>query len=194
MMDDRDYNFDDHPSLDASLEDFEHDTTRNSPIFDLPSQHSGFRDDDVDGSINSEGTSDEADKTKEQPPWSPPGLRGYDYVPRSSWYRHQPYPYTYGRGSGSDSYLDKLDLRPSVGNSKNSRRGQPQSRDGSSWQFEDAKKEGTGTGTSTSRKEGEIEQPVALVNQSQSESSGTADQLSNCRDFSLSLSLSLSFN
>lgn len=71
--------FDDHPSLSASLEDFEHNENR-SPIFALPSQHSGFKSDDSEA--GAESISDE--------PWSPPGFK-----PQSagkSWYRHQPYP------------------------------------------------------------------------------------------------------
>lgn len=43
-MDELLHEFDAHPSLQASLEDFEHD--ERSPVFGLPSQHSGFRSED----------------------------------------------------------------------------------------------------------------------------------------------------
>ncbi|KAL8952157.1 MAG: hypothetical protein Q9222_001911 [Ikaeria aurantiellina] len=66
--------FDDHPSLSASLEDFE-----RSPTFGLPSQHSGFKSEEseVEGDSNSEG------------PWSPPAWRRP--AAEAGWYRHQPY-------------------------------------------------------------------------------------------------------
>ena len=69
--------FDDHPSLSASLEDFEHEN--RSPLLELPSQHSGFKSDEseADADSNSEG------------PWSPPWNR---QNPAGGWYRHQPYP------------------------------------------------------------------------------------------------------
>ena len=69
--------FDDHPSLSASLEDFEHHD--RSPTFALPSQHSGFKSDESepDAESNSEG------------PWSPPAWRRKCAAP--GWYRHQPY-------------------------------------------------------------------------------------------------------
>ncbi|KAL1997709.1 hypothetical protein VTN02DRAFT_994 [Thermoascus thermophilus] len=73
MDDDLDNAFDDHPSLSASLEDFAATCTthiRRPPLFDLPSQHSGFR-------------SDESDAGDDPPPsgepWSPPGFRGHDF-------------------------------------------------------------------------------------------------------------------
>jgi hypothetical protein len=64
-MDLLDQAFDDHPSLSASLEDFE--------------QHSGFRSDESepDAESNSEG------------PWSPPAWRKPNNA--AHWYRHQPY-------------------------------------------------------------------------------------------------------
>ncbi|KAJ5084064.1 hypothetical protein NUU61_008643 [Penicillium alfredii] len=81
MLDELDV-FDDHPSLDASLEDFESNSNAHrSPLLDLPSQHSGFRSEDSDGEIE--------DPAGER--WSPPGLRRHDYVQGSGWYRHQPY-------------------------------------------------------------------------------------------------------
>ncbi|KAL4781612.1 hypothetical protein BJX76DRAFT_359732 [Aspergillus varians] len=84
MLDELDNVFDDHPSLDASLEDFENTSNAHrSPIFGLPSQHSGFRSEESDG--------EEDDTTPVGERWSPPGFRRYDYVPGSAWYRHQPY-------------------------------------------------------------------------------------------------------
>ncbi|KAL8812668.1 MAG: hypothetical protein Q9223_000570 [Gallowayella weberi] len=69
--------FDDHPSLAASLEDFEHN--ERSPTFGMPSQHSGFKSEESEpeGDSNSEG------------PWSPPAWRRQ--VADAGWYRHQPY-------------------------------------------------------------------------------------------------------
>lgn len=69
--------FDDHPSLAASLEDFEHND--RSPTFGLPSQHSGFK---------SGGSEPEADSNSEGP-WSPPAWRRQ--TADAAWYRHQPY-------------------------------------------------------------------------------------------------------
>lgn len=79
---DLDTAFDDHPSLAASLEDFE-EQDRRSPLFDLPSQHSGFRS-DRDGSEMDDHSSNGA-------PWSPPGFKPRTSV-ASSWFRHEPYP------------------------------------------------------------------------------------------------------
>lgn len=78
-MDLLDQAFDDHPSLSASLEDFEH-TDNRSPVFAIPSQHSGFRSDESepDAESNSEG------------PWSPPAWRKPNNN-AAHWYRHQPY-------------------------------------------------------------------------------------------------------
>ena len=70
--------YDDHPSLSASLEDFEHN--ERSPVFDLPSQHSGFK------SENSESEEEEVSEGV----WSPPAWRQHN--PAGGWYRHQPYP------------------------------------------------------------------------------------------------------
>lgn len=69
--------FDDHPSLSASLEDFEHND--RSPTFGLPSQHSGFKTDDSEP---------EGDSTSEGP-WSPPAWRRQ--ATDTGWYQHQPY-------------------------------------------------------------------------------------------------------
>lgn len=91
-MDLLDEAFDDHPSLSASLEDFEHNENR-SPPFALPSQHSGFKSDDSEAGAAS--VSDE--------PWSPPAWRAQS--PGKNWYRHQPYSTQNGSlkppGSGS---------------------------------------------------------------------------------------------
>lgn len=105
MLDDLDNVFDDHPSLDASLEDFENNSdARRSPLFGLPSQHSGFRADDSD-----DGEAEDSTPAPCADRWSPPGFRRYDrHVRKSGWYRHQ--PYAHGR---EDSKL--LDLKPTVG-------------------------------------------------------------------------------
>ncbi|KAI4177346.1 MAG: hypothetical protein LQ343_000326 [Gyalolechia ehrenbergii] len=68
---------DNHPSLSASLEDFEHND--RSPTFGLPSQHSGFK---------SEESEPEGDSTSEGP-WSPPAWRRQ--TNDAGWYQHQPY-------------------------------------------------------------------------------------------------------
>ncbi|KAL4893199.1 hypothetical protein BDV59DRAFT_33242 [Aspergillus ambiguus] len=100
MLDELDNVFDDHPSLDASLEDFEnHSNAHRSPVFGLPSQHSGFRSEESDG--------DDDDSTPNGERWSPPGFRRYDYVQGSGWYRHQPY--------GRKPDPDRLVLKPTVG-------------------------------------------------------------------------------
>ena len=77
--------FDDHPSISASLEDFEHNENRSptSPTFALPSQHSGFKSDES-----------EADAESSDGPWSPPGGPPAAWKRDSTvggWYRHQPY-------------------------------------------------------------------------------------------------------
>lgn len=70
--------YESHPSLSASLEDFE-TNEQASPVFRVPSQRSGFKSDEseADAASNSEG------------PWSSPGWRRSDAG--SGWYRHQPY-------------------------------------------------------------------------------------------------------
>ncbi|KAG6991333.1 geranylgeranyl transferase type-2 subunit beta [Physcia stellaris] len=70
--------YESHPSLSASLEDFENNENR-SPLFGLPSQHSGFKSEDSDA--DAESVSEE--------PWSPPAWRN---SATGGWYRHQPYP------------------------------------------------------------------------------------------------------
>ena len=71
--------YDDHPSLSASLEDFEHN--ERSPVFGLPSQHSGFKSEDSDS---------ESEEAVSEEPWSPPAWRQQNAA--GGWYRHQPYP------------------------------------------------------------------------------------------------------
>lgn len=71
--------YDDHPSLSASLEDFEHND--RSPVFGLPSQHSGFK---------SEESELESEEAVSEEPWSPPAWRQPNAA--GGWYRHQPYP------------------------------------------------------------------------------------------------------
>ncbi|KAI9934988.1 hypothetical protein ASPWEDRAFT_663686 [Aspergillus wentii DTO 134E9] len=100
MLDELDNVFDDHPSLDASLEDFENNSNAHrSPMFGLPSQHSGFRSEESEG--------EEEDLTPNGERWSPPGFRRYDYVQGSGWYRHQPYLRKIDQ--------DRLSLKPTVG-------------------------------------------------------------------------------
>lgn len=100
MLDELDNVFDDHPSLDASLEDFENNSNAHrSPLFGLPSQHSGFRSEDSDGEIDDPNANER---------WSPPGLRQHDYVQGSGWYRHQPYP-------RQGNMNERLELRPTIG-------------------------------------------------------------------------------
>ena len=71
--------YDDHPSLSASLEDFEHN--ERSPVFGLPSQHSGFK--------SSEDSESEDEPVSEEP-WSPPAWRQQNAA--GGWYGHNPYP------------------------------------------------------------------------------------------------------
>ena len=70
--------YESHPSLSASLEDFENNENR-SPLFSLPSQHSGFKSEESEA--DAESNSGE--------PWSPPAWRN---SAAGGWYRHQPYP------------------------------------------------------------------------------------------------------
>ena len=70
--------FESHPSLSASLEDFENNDN-TSPVFRLPSQHSGFKSEDSDADAASSS----------EPPWSPQHWKRPDTG--SGWYRHQPY-------------------------------------------------------------------------------------------------------
>ena len=70
--------FESHPSLSASLEDFENNENP-SPVFRVPSHHSGFKSEESDADVASNSSG----------PWSPPGWRPSDAG--SGWYRHQPY-------------------------------------------------------------------------------------------------------
>lgn len=101
MLDELDNVFDDHPSLDASLEDFENNSNAHrSPVFGLPSQHSGFRSEESDG--------EEDDATPNGDRWSPPGLRQYEHAQQNNgWYRRQPYMRKVDH--------DRLLLKPTVG-------------------------------------------------------------------------------
>lgn len=92
-IDSLDQEFDDHPSLSASLEDFEHNETR-SPLFGLPSQHSGFKSEESEADV--ESTS--------EGPWSPPAWKKQNAA--GGWYRHQPYP------------SDNRNLKPRLSNSR----------------------------------------------------------------------------
>ena len=70
--------FDEHPSLAASLEDFESSSdTAQSPTFQIASQHSGFRSGIAD--IDSE-----PELSDSNGPWSPPAWRR----PTSGWFQH----------------------------------------------------------------------------------------------------------
>jgi hypothetical protein len=88
--------FESHPSLSASLEDFENNENP-SPAFRPPSQHSGFK--------SEESEADAASNLDE--PWSPPAWKRSDNG--SAWYRHQPYaqispsPRLTFSGNGSNS-------------------------------------------------------------------------------------------
>ncbi|OGE51528.1 hypothetical protein PENARI_c013G10865 [Penicillium arizonense] len=102
MLDELDNVFDDHPSLDASLEDFESNTNpHRSPMFGLPSQHSGFRSEESDGEDG-----DLEDPAQER--WSPPGFQ-HEYAQGSGWYRHQPYL------RKGNPQTERLQLKPTVG-------------------------------------------------------------------------------
>ncbi|KAI9670451.1 MAG: hypothetical protein M1829_004774 [Trizodia sp. TS-e1964] len=77
-MDALDGIFDDHPSLTASLDDFEHhgatSEPQRSPLFGIPSHYSGFK---------SEYAESDLQESDSGGPWNPPGIGG--------WLRHQPY-------------------------------------------------------------------------------------------------------
>lgn len=69
------HEFDDHPSIAASLEDFESSEPRHSPILDIPSHHSGFKAADLE---SEPGSSDSAG------PWSPPAW----HRPATGWFNN----------------------------------------------------------------------------------------------------------
>ncbi|KAH2939880.1 hypothetical protein KXW15_005263 [Aspergillus fumigatus] len=126
---------DDHPSLDASLEDFENNSNAHrSPVFGLPSQHSGFR--------SEESECEEEDTTPNGERWSPPGFRRYDYVQGSGWYRHQPYV---RKGEN-----DRPVLKPTVGVSPSlSREASPQYEDAIETPLVKKRSESADTGDAT---------------------------------------------
>ncbi|KAI9770411.1 MAG: hypothetical protein M1840_003297 [Geoglossum simile] len=70
-MDALDNVFDDHPSLSVSLEDFEHNDPHSennrSPLFVIPSHHSGF--------YKSDGGDSDLPESDSGGPWSPPAWR-----------------------------------------------------------------------------------------------------------------------
>lgn len=74
-IDDLDNAFDDHPSLTASIENFED----RSPILNLPSQHSGFRAEKEESELD--------DRSSTGAPWSPPGFR-HHHRTNSGWFRN----------------------------------------------------------------------------------------------------------
>lgn len=109
-IDDLDGAFDDHPSLSASLEDFEEQN--RSPLFDLPSQHSGFK---SELEASDAGADAEAESSNGEP-WSPPGFKRHSRA-GSGWFRHDPY-----------DTKSRLDLRPSLSPSR-SRQTSPEYQD-----------------------------------------------------------------
>ncbi|KPI40838.1 uncharacterized protein AB675_10772 [Cyphellophora attinorum] len=77
--------FDDHGSVAASLEDFE-EQERRSPLFDIPSQHSGFKSENDGSEID--------DHSSAGAPWSPPGFRNHrpdSGGSAAAWFRQDPY-------------------------------------------------------------------------------------------------------
>jgi hypothetical protein len=80
-IDDLDHHFDDHPSVVDSLEDYE-ETERRSPLWGLPSQHSGFKSEHEGSEID--------DQSSAGAPWSPPGFRNRN-ANASGWFRQDPY-------------------------------------------------------------------------------------------------------
>ena len=119
-LDELDHVFDDHPSLSASLEDFEEPASHRSPLFGLPSQHSGLR----SAGDQDDGSEPDIDSTAGEP-WSPPGFRRrlppslQPPTTGSAWYRQQPY-----------LVRDRLDLRPQAESSPSrSREPSPQYED-----------------------------------------------------------------
>ena len=82
--------FEDRTSLTGSIGDFSDSDKPHSPLFGLPSQHSGFR--SVEPS-ESEKEDDEIDGPgSDDSPWSPPGAQAWRQPSSASgWYRHQPY-------------------------------------------------------------------------------------------------------
>ena len=169
MIDDLDSDFDDHPSLDASLEDFEHDTNGTSPIFGLPSQHSGFRDDDGDDDDSEDNDSDEGVRER----WSPPGFRPYGYARGNSWDHRQ----SYKRGDISDRHRSP-GLKSSALNSPfHSREPSPQVEGA----VEDPIKKENATISQTVGKHQQASRSSSLAETNRV--GGSVNQLSNCMFF-----------
>jgi hypothetical protein len=114
-MDALDNVFDDHPSLSASLEDFEHNEphceNNRSPLFVIPSHHSGFyKSDDGDSDIP------ESDSGG---PWSPPAWRrepsaGAGASNNGMWQLYRPSPHRHEqRGSKSNAHGNRSPLKRS---------------------------------------------------------------------------------
>ena len=82
--------FDDRTSLTGSLGDFSDSDKQQSPLFGLPSQHSGFRSSSEPSESDHEGGgAAEEEAESEDLPWSPPAWR--QPTSTGGWYRHQPY-------------------------------------------------------------------------------------------------------
>ena len=78
--------FDDQTSLTGSLSDFSDSDKQQSPVFGLPSQHSGFR---ASAEPEDSEEHDEDGVASDISPWSPPAWR--QPTSAGGWYRHQPY-------------------------------------------------------------------------------------------------------
>lgn len=176
--------FDDHPSLNASLEDFEedhhshnHHLAARPPLFTIPSHHSGFRSHSHSGSEDSDHNDENAlDLDVSAGPWSPPGfsrngpsqanIRGTKGASNPnhgpSWYRHQPYNSTRGGGSSRNHRLSAhshsrnrlVELHPSSISQSRSREVSPQ--------YEDAQ-DGYGGGVGTGAGIGVIATPTSML-------------------------------
>ena len=90
--------FDDRTSLTGSLDDFSNEEgEQRSPLFGLPSQHSGFR-----SSEESEQEQEEQESTSDSP-WSPPMSAWRQPTSAGGWYRHEPYVQNNARLQASKS-------------------------------------------------------------------------------------------
>ena len=78
---------DDRTSLTGSIGDFSDSDKQQSPVFGLPSQHSGFRSSGPSESENEDDGMD--DIASDDSPWSPPAWR--KSATPGAWYRNQPY-------------------------------------------------------------------------------------------------------
>ncbi len=83
----------DNPSVADSLEDYD-ERDQRSPLWDLPSQHSGFKSDHDGSEID--------DQSSAGAPWSPPGFRNRN-LNASGWFRQDPYGKHHLRPSASPS-------------------------------------------------------------------------------------------